>query len=517
MLHQQREQEGDDPIDQRNGQVGLPIGGVGAGDGAGGIGQIRQADGGGQRRILDDGDGVVAQRRQHAPEGLRQDHLAHGLAVAHAQRARGFHLAAVDRLDPGAEDLRHIGAGVERDRHHAGEKGAVVGAQHAGEVDAHQAAGDQQAVARVDEQRHQRKVHHHDLHEQRGAAKGADVDAHRPLNAVMQDGFPDAVRRLRQAPQTEDQSPGGAQQHADNGAFDGHPGAFHKQRRVFLDDLPAEVQGVFLLGMLKRWRADGLAGAGGRALFRRQRRYVAVEPGLVDLGVGAVGDDFLQAGVDFVAQLIVAFGDGDAEILTFELGVGHQLEGFLRVGFDIELGHADVADRRADAVFIKLLQHQRGIVEAFDGGAVFAQHVGHHDVAGAGVDHADLQRFQRGNGVYLRVLRHHDGLLSREVRRRKINHLFAFIGDGDAGDDDIAIAGIQRGEDPFPRCIDQFYLETIGLGYRFDNVDVETFQLLLAVFKLERPIGAAGADDVGRFSRQRGGGEGGGQAGADQN
>lgn len=42
VLHQQREQEGDDPIDQRNGQVGLPIGGVGAGDGAGGIGQIRQ-------------------------------------------------------------------------------------------------------------------------------------------------------------------------------------------------------------------------------------------------------------------------------------------------------------------------------------------------------------------------------------------------------------------------------------------------------------------------------------------
>jgi hypothetical protein len=74
--------------------------------------------------------------------------------------------------------------------------------------------------------------------------------------------------------------------------------------------------------------------------------------------------------------------------------------------------------------------------------------------------------------------------------------LFAFIGDGDAGDDDIAIAGIQRGEDPFPRRIDQFDLEAFGLGHRLDDVDVEAFQLLLAVFKLERPIGAAGADDV---------------------
>ena len=95
--------------------------------------------------------------------------------------------------------------------------------------------------------------------------------------------------------------------------------------------------------------------------------------------------------------------------------------------------------------------------------------------------------------------------------------MFALVGDGDAGNDDVAIAGIQRGEDPFPRRIDQFDLEAFGLGHRFDDVDVETFQLLLAVFKLERPIGATGADDVGSFSRQRGGGEGGGQAGADQN
>src|SRR5260221_4491173 len=51
-----------------------------------------------QRRILEHGDKVVAQRRQDAPDGLRQDHVAHGLEIAHAQAARGFHLPAADRL-----------------------------------------------------------------------------------------------------------------------------------------------------------------------------------------------------------------------------------------------------------------------------------------------------------------------------------------------------------------------------------------------------------------------------------
>jgi hypothetical protein len=43
-----------------------------------------------------------------------------------------------------------------------------------------------------------------------------------------------------------------------------------------------------------------------------------------------------------------------------------------------------------------------------------------------------------------------DELLGREVRRGEIDHLFAFIGDGDPGDDDVAVAGVQRGEDAFP-------------------------------------------------------------------
>ncbi|MNN54658.1 hypothetical protein D3C81_1694840 [compost metagenome] len=108
-------------------------------------------------------------------------------------------------------------------------------------------------------------------------------------------------------------------------------------------------------------------------------------------------------------------------------------------------------------------------------------------------------------------------MLSREVRRRKINHLLAFIGNGDAGNNDVAIAGVQRGKDAFPRCIYQLDLEAFGLGDGLDDINIKAFQLFAAVFEFERTIGAAGADDVSGFCRQSRSRQGGGQAGANQN
>ena len=61
--------------------------------------------------VLDDGDELVHQRGQHPADALRHDDEAHGLAVAHAQRAAGLELAPVDALDAGAEDLADVGAG----------------------------------------------------------------------------------------------------------------------------------------------------------------------------------------------------------------------------------------------------------------------------------------------------------------------------------------------------------------------------------------------------------------------
>jgi hypothetical protein len=52
--------------------------------------------------------------------------------------------------------------------------------------------------------------------------------------------------------------------------------------------------------------------------------------------------------------------------------------------------------------------------------------------------------------------------------------------------------------------IDQLNVKAFGFGDGFDDVDVETFQLFLAVFKFKRPVGAAGADGIGFRSRLSG-------------
>ena len=52
-------------------------------------------------------------RRQHDPDGLRQDDVAHAPDRGHAERQRRLHLAAVDRLDPGTVDLADVGRAVD--------------------------------------------------------------------------------------------------------------------------------------------------------------------------------------------------------------------------------------------------------------------------------------------------------------------------------------------------------------------------------------------------------------------
>ena len=104
------------PVHQGNSEIGLPVARRGARDGACGVGEFGKADGRHQRGVLQNGDGVVAQGRQHAAESLRQDDVTHALPVGHAHGAGRFALALVERLNTGAEYFAHVGAGIERDR-----------------------------------------------------------------------------------------------------------------------------------------------------------------------------------------------------------------------------------------------------------------------------------------------------------------------------------------------------------------------------------------------------------------
>src|SRR5665648_1294546 len=67
-----------------------------------------------QRRVLEADDELIAKRGDGSQSGLRKDPAAHGKGLFHAQRTSRFHLTTVDRLDGAAEDLCHIGTGMDR-------------------------------------------------------------------------------------------------------------------------------------------------------------------------------------------------------------------------------------------------------------------------------------------------------------------------------------------------------------------------------------------------------------------
>src|SRR5690606_33450389 len=76
---------------------------------AGALRDIAYREHGEQRGVLEHGDELVAERRHHYAQGLRQHHETGGLPAAQAHRPGRFDLATGDRLDAGTEDLGHVG------------------------------------------------------------------------------------------------------------------------------------------------------------------------------------------------------------------------------------------------------------------------------------------------------------------------------------------------------------------------------------------------------------------------
>ena len=200
--------------------------------------------------------------------------------------------------------------------------------------------------------------------------------------------------------------------------------------------------------------------------MRWQRRHVVVEPGFIDFGVSPVSNDLLQPGVDFAQQFAVAFRHRNTEILTLKFGIRHQLELLLRVLFDVVLHHPDVANRGADAV-LKQLRSISGVLSKRLIAVLFYPAPQKPRYRRCWSSPPRPSRFQGRQRIHLRVLSDDDRLFGREVRRGEIDHLFAFIGDGDPGDDDVAVAGVQRGEDAFPWGIDQLNVKAFGFGDGF--------------------------------------------------
>jgi hypothetical protein len=166
---------------------------------------LGQPDDVAQRGLLDGRDELVHQRGQHAAQRLRQHHQAHGAAVAQAQCAGGFHLAARQALDAGAHDLGQVG-GVEhhqRDQH----GGELVGldAGHAG----------QEEVGPEDHHQERQAAHHeHEARDgpaqpaPRAHARQPERDAqrqrqHQPARGQQQREHQAAERAVRVLPDEE--------------------------------------------------------------------------------------------------------------------------------------------------------------------------------------------------------------------------------------------------------------------------------------------------------------------------
>ena len=134
LLHEVSQTQSHDPVHQRNRDVRFPVAGCCTGNGTCGVSQFSQTDGRNQRRVFQNGNRVVAQRRKHTAESLRQDDVEHGLPVSHTDGAGSFHLPFIQRLDTGTENLGKVSTGIQCNGYDAGEHRTVCGTNLTGKV-----------------------------------------------------------------------------------------------------------------------------------------------------------------------------------------------------------------------------------------------------------------------------------------------------------------------------------------------------------------------------------------------
>jgi len=105
--------QGDGQIQQRGHGEGLePVEGMGL-DLSGHVGEVHDADGHDQRRILDEVQELGNERRHHDAEGLGQNDVTHGLDKGQAAGPGGFELVFGDGEDAGAQILGDEGRRVD--------------------------------------------------------------------------------------------------------------------------------------------------------------------------------------------------------------------------------------------------------------------------------------------------------------------------------------------------------------------------------------------------------------------
>src|SRR5918998_330081 len=97
-----------DPVDKGSNHERLQVLEVLAANLGGPEKDLLDPDDADQGGVFDHGDELVARRRDYDPDRLREHDAAHRLRARHPEGVRRLDLPVPDRLDAGAEDLRHV-------------------------------------------------------------------------------------------------------------------------------------------------------------------------------------------------------------------------------------------------------------------------------------------------------------------------------------------------------------------------------------------------------------------------
>ena len=145
--------------------------------------QLQHRDGREERRLLEERDQVVAERRHHRRDRLRDDDVAEGGPGREVQRDRRLPLAAGDVVEAGAIDLGAVGGVVDADRQHPGDEG----------VDHHAELREDEVDEEDLDQERRGADQLHDHRDRPGG--GGDGDPHRREHQAEQRGDDEAEQR----------------------------------------------------------------------------------------------------------------------------------------------------------------------------------------------------------------------------------------------------------------------------------------------------------------------------------
>ena len=439
-----------------------------------------------QGSVLDQGDGLVAHGRQHPLHHLRQHDAAQRLQIGHAQHLAAFVLAAVDRLDAGAEDLGEIGRVVQREGHHR--------RREVGQADSHH--------------RHerQREVDEQHLQHERRAAHQPDVAIDQLADEAP---FGDPQQRQHQAQRH-------GQRQRDEEQRQGHFRALRQGSQ--------EGEYVVHADGSAPWVAGGIRGRGAGAKDRRtekrpDRAAVRAFPGrlLDDVGAEPLGRDAaggavllhrVQRLVELAQQLGVVLAHADAVVFGAEVVVQHAV--FTGALADQVAAHHFVDHDGVEAAGGQV--HQRGdvVAELLDfldaaGDRVLGDGVG----GAAAILGADHLAGQIGLGLHRRGVADDDDLVVGHVGRGEADVFLAFFGDGQAVPEHVDALAVQLGFLGAPVDRLEFDLQAQALAGFLGHVDVETDDLVVGVAETHgREVVIQADDDLaggGRRLRTGGG------------